>query len=276
MIRRVLHKERHMIRYVISVLGLFVFAIGGWAQNPNGGAPGAQLGQGKDKYTVGGHLKKPSAYSGLPVVGEFQEQIEAAPDKERRQTREKRYSKTNLSRPVEDPGLFVDGESETTNLRFIDYVAVGKSSDPSGIPVSVSNAVVVGTILSGKCFVSADHNYVYTDYQVKVDQVLKQDAGASLSVGDELVAAREGGAIHFPSGHVTNFLTVGHGLPEIGSQYVLFLSRPIPSLPEYEIMFDTGYQLKNGRVYPLDDVNSRYVGVDSTAFIDEVQKAIAA
>jgi len=273
-IRKMLHKERHMIRYVISMLGLFAFALGGWAQNP-GGVAATQSAQ--DKYTVGGHLKKPSAYSGLPVVGEFQEnQTEAAPDKERRQTREKRYSKTNLPRPVEDPGLFVDGESETTNLRFIDYVAVGKSSDPRGIPVSVSTAVVVGTILSGKCVVSGDHNYVYTDYQVKVDQVLKQDAKTSLSVGDELVAAREGGAVHFPSGHVTNFLTVGHGLPEIGSQYILFLSRPIPSLPEYEIMFDTGYQLKNGHVYPLDDVNSQYVGVDEAAFLDEVQKAIAA
>jgi len=268
----------NMIRYVISVLGLFMFALGGWAQNPTpSGVTGTQSGQDKDKYTVGGHLKKPSAYSGLPVVGEFQEtQIEAAPDRERRQIREKRYHDTNLPRSVADPGFLVDGQTETTNLRFIDYVAVGKSSDPSGIPVSASAAVVVGTILRGKCFVTKDHTFVYTDYQVRVDQILKQDAATNLSVGGELVAAREGGAVHFPSGHVTNFLTVGHGLPEIGSQYVLFLSRPIPSLPEYEIMFDTGYQLKNGRVYPLDDVNSRYVGVDSTAFMDEVQKAIAA
>jgi len=172
--------------------------------------------------------------------------------------------------------MHVDGQSETTSLRFIDYVVVGKSSDPSGIPVSVSTAVVIGTILSGKCFVHKDHTFVYTDYQVNVDQVLKQDAGANISVGGELVAAREGGAVHFPSGHVTNFLTVGHGLPEIGSQYILFLWKPIPSLPEYEIIFDAGYQLKNGRVYPLDDVNSQYVGVDVAVFLDEVQKAIAA
>jgi hypothetical protein len=267
-----------MIRHVISLLGLFVFAFGCWAQNPNtAGVAGTQSDQTKDKYTDGGELKKPSAYSGLPVVGEFQEtQVEAAPDRERRKIREKRYSVTHQPRPVGDPGLFVDGQSETTNLRFIDYVAVGKSSDPSGIPVFVSSAVVVGTILSGKCFVSADHNYVYTDYQIKVDQILKQDAGAGLSVGDELVAAREGGAVHFPSGHVTNFLTVGHGLPEIGSKYILFLGKPVPSLPEYEIMFDAGYQLESGRVYPLDDVNSKYVGVDVAVFSDEVQKAIAA
>src|SRR5882762_8280990 len=36
----------NMIRYVISVLGLFVFALGGWAQTPpSGGVTGAQSGQ---------------------------------------------------------------------------------------------------------------------------------------------------------------------------------------------------------------------------------------
>ncbi len=104
----------------------------------------------------------------------------------------------------------------------------------------------------------------------------QQDAAASLSVGNELVAAREGGAVHFPSGHVTNFLTVGHGLPEIGSQYVLFLSRPNTSLPEYDIIFDAGCQVKNGRTYPLDDVNSQYVGVDVAVFLGEIQNALAA
>lgn len=228
-----------------------------------------------DRYTPGGQLRKPSQHSGLPVVGESEGQPESPENAARRQLREKRYSESNLPRRVADPGPLVDGQSETANLRFIDYVAVGKPSDPRGIPVSTSTAVVVGTTLSGKCFVTKDRTYVYTDYHIKVDQVLKQDAGANLSVGDELVAAREGGAVHFPSGHVTNYLTVGHGLPEVGSQYILFLWRPIPTLTEYEIILDAGYQLQNGRVYPLDDVNSQYSGVDVTAFLAEVQKAIA-
>jgi hypothetical protein len=252
--------------YLIPLLFLTTFAL---AQSP------PQTKQ-EDRYTPAGHLRKPSQHSGSPVVGKFEGQQESPEDAARRQVREKRYHDTNLARQVADPGQLVDGQAETTNLRFIDYVAVGKPSDPRGIPVSISTAVVVGTVLSGKCFVTKDRTYVYTDYQVKVNQVLKQDAGAGLSVGSELVAAREGGAVHFPSGHVTNFLTVGHGLPEIGSQYVLFLSKSIASLPEYEIIFEAGYQLKNGRVYPLDDVNSQYTGVDVASFLTGVQKAIAA
>ena len=225
-----------------------------------------------------GHLKRPSKYSGPPVIGEFQRgELESAPDSDRRQIREQSYADTNYPRQeAVDPGLLVNGQKETTNLRFIDYGMSGKLLDPRGIPVSVSTAVVVGTVTNGKCFVTKSHTYVYTDYLIRIDQILKQDPTANLSVGDVVVAAREGGAIRFPSGHITNYLTADHGLPQIGSQYVLFLSKSIPGFPEYEIMFDAGYQLKNGRVYPLDDVNSQYVGVDASVFLDEVQKAIAA
>ncbi len=230
----------------------------------------------KDRFTAGGQLRRPTTYSGLPIVGEFQGgQFESAPDSERRQIREKRYSDSNSPRQLAtDPGLFVNGQTETTALRFIDYNVVG-SPDPKGIPASTSTAIVIGTVTGGKSFITKNHAYVYTDYTVRVDQILKQDQATSLSVGGELVAAREGGAIRYPSGHVKNVLTAGHGLPAVGAQYILFLWKPIPNFPEYEIIFDSGYQVQSGRVYPLDDVNSHYVGVDLPVFLDEVNKAIA-
>jgi hypothetical protein len=251
--------------YLIPLLFLIAFA--GSPQSPP---------QKDEHFSPSGQMRKPSQYSGSLVVGEFEAPPQSPQDAERRQIREKRYTSAHLSKKVADPGFLVDGKSETSEVRFIDYVAVavGKPLDPSGMPASISTAIVVGTIISGKCFVTKDHTYVYTDYDVRVDQILKQDPGANLSVGIDLVAAREGGAVHFPSGHITNFLTVGHGLPEIGSQYILFLSRSFPSLPEYDIIFDAGYEIKNGRVYALDDVNSQYTGADVATFMDEVQKAI--
>jgi len=58
-------------------------------------------------------------------------------------------------------------------------------------------AIVIGTVLRGKAFVSSDRTYVYPDYQVRVDRVLKQDTSASLAVGEQIVVSRGGGAIHF-------------------------------------------------------------------------------
>ncbi len=221
-------------------------------------------------------LRRPSRYSGSPIVGEFQRsQHESAPDSERRQIREKRYVESHFKRePFVDPGLLVNEKQETPDITITDYSIVG-SPDPKGIPVSGSTATIVGTITGGSTFITKDHAYVYTDYSVRVEQILLDKTG-SLSVGTEIVVAREGGAIHFPSGHITNVLIQGHGFPEVGGQYVLFLLKPIPNFPEYEITLDSGYEIKNGRVYPLDDVNSQYVNVDYQEFLGEVNKAIAA
>jgi hypothetical protein len=244
-----------------------ILAMGALAQAPQ------QANSNEEKERLNA-ARKASRYSGLPIVGEFEAQHQGEPDSPRRLVREQRYSASNFPRKVEDPGRFVGGKEETTYLRFSDSVMVERTGEPRGMPVSVSTTIVVGTVISGKSFVTRDHTYVYTDYSIKIDQVLKPDPLANLIPGDLVVAAHEGGAIHFPSGHTTNFLTAGEGLPDVGSQYVLFLWRSIPTFPEYEIIFHSGYQLKNGHVYPLDDANSQYTDVEAGVFLDELQKAI--
>lgn len=252
-----------------AVLLALVCSAASWGQTS---APGAVQPQ---KAKPDEQLRKPSAYSGSPIAGEFQRsQVESATESERRQIREKRYVESHFKRePFTDPGLLVNGKQETANITIIDYNIVG-STDPRGIPVSGSTATIVGTVTGGSSFITKDKTYVYTDYTVRLDQILADKAG--LSVGSEIVVAREGGAIRYPSGHITNVLIQGHGFPEVGSQYVLFLLKLIPNLPEYEMTLDSGYQIKNGRVYPLDDVNSQYVGVDYPEFLGQVEKAIAA
>lgn len=238
-------------------------------------APSGQ--QGKDRYTAGKEIRRPSAFSGLPVIGDFQTPAESPTDHERRQLREKRYSSLSFrKKPITDPGRLVDGQLESSDVTFIDTVVIRPPSDPPGIPASASTAVVIGTVVDGKCFLNSDHNFVYTDYQVRVDQVFKQDPAANLSAGDQVVVSKEGGAIRFPSGHITNFVFPGHGLPAIGSQYVLFLWRAIPSLPNYEIVLQSGYELKDGRLYPLDDANMQYEDMSESAFLDIFHKALAA
>ena len=231
----------------------------------------------KGKYTAGKEIKRPSTFSGLPVVGDFQAPPEPAADHARRQIREKRYNSFSHRRePITDPGRLVNGQPESSDVTFIDTVVINPPSDPRGIPASTSTAVVIGTVVSGKCFLNGNHTFVYTDYQVRVDHVLKQDPAANLSVGDQVVASKQGGALRFPSGHITNFIFPGHGLPAIGSQYILFLWRPIPNLPNYEIVFQSGYEVKNGRVYPLDDANMQYEDMSESAFLAIFQKALGA
>jgi hypothetical protein len=215
-------------------------------------------------------LQRPSKHSSLPAKGDFQDtQIELAPDQERRQLRESRYRDTYAE--IKDPAdANPSGPTEDYTYSFIDFA--GKV-DP--FPASRSAAVVTGTVLAGKAYVSKDHTFVYSDYQIKVDQVLKQDPSAGLTVGDLVVAMRQGGTIRFPSGHVRHFLNNGHGMPAVGAQYLFFLLKPDP-VPEYEIAIGAAYELRNGRVYPLDDLSNEFDGASESDFLGKVQTAIAA
>jgi len=105
-----------------------------------------------------------------------------------------------------------------------------------------------------------------TTIWLKIDQILKTRPGTNLVAGDYSRRCARGWSNTFPIRPCDEYSDRRKWTTEAGSQYVLFLWRSIPTSPEYEIIFHSGYQLKNGRVYPLDDVNSQYVAVDATFF----------
>jgi hypothetical protein len=245
-------------RKIITVMIVLpVLALAAWAQT----SPQAQQGQPDQDFSQ----RKPSRHSGLPVVGEFERSRESDADEKHRKVREDRYENdaTRAHAPISDPGTLVGTES--TSATIIDSIVVS-----DGAP-GISPALVIGTVLGGNSFISKNRTAVYSDYQVRVDEVLKRGAAKTLAVGDQLVASRPGGAIQFPSGHRGYFLIHGQGFPEIGSQYVLYLWKPVPNQPVWEII--SGYQLKSGRVYALDEVNERsYDGMSESVFLDLVKK----
>ena len=216
--------------------------------------------------------KKPTKYSDAPAKGEFQNQSsELSSDQERRVVRESRYKNTQpeITDPGNSPNSTEPGEDSVLTIN--DYLA---PLDP--FPVAPSAAIVVGTVLSGKAFVSKDRTYVYSDYQVRVDRVLKQDASASLAVGEQIVVSRGGGTIRFPSGHIRNYLNNGEGFPTIGCQYLFFLGKPNFPQHEYEQIIGSLYQLSDGKVHPLDTEQlTLFDDMSDVVFLSKVEQAIA-
>jgi hypothetical protein len=216
--------------------------------------------------------RRASKYSALPAKGEFQDYqfVEPAPDQDRRVVRESRHKSTfyNIADPADTSA---PGPGEDYTVEIDDYA---QPLDP--FPAARSAAVVIGTVLSSKAFVSKDHTYVYSDYQVRVDQVLKQDPSANLAVGRGIVVSRAGGTIHFPSGRIRNYINQGEGYPAIGSRYLFFLVKPNFPEPEYEIFTGAVYELRNGKVHPLDDEQlGRFDNKSEPEFIGKVEQAIA-
>ena len=212
--------------------------------------------------------------SGRPQKAEFgAAPVESQEDRQRRQIREG-LGKGLFRRPIVDPGTKeVEGQAETLELTFIDSVKIlkpGERPDPPGLPVS-STAIVTGTVVSGKAFIAEDHTFVYSDYQIQINEVLKSDPDRVITVGDQITAWRFGGSLNFPSGHIRHFIISGRGFPEVGTQYVFFLRRTDSRLNAYGI--STAYALKDGLVLPLDDEqgNNRFDGTEATNFLTKLR-----
>jgi len=224
-------------------------------------------------------LATKSKHSARPAVGEFGEApVESQQDKERRKIREDLYPLFLHERLlVADPGTKeVNGQSESINLTFEDGVRVlkpGERPDPPGLPISCTT-IVIGTVQSGKAFVSDSRALVYSDYQTKISEILKPDASRSIEPGSEIITWRRGGSIHFPSGHTQHFILNGEGFPEIGTQYIFFLWRTDPRLREY--LIGTAYAIKGTVVLPLDEGSSHtaFDGMPVSDFLASLQNAL--
>lgn len=245
---------------ILLLLSASVFALGAWAQNtsPTPAKPA-------DKSL------KPSKYSAELPKGEFQDnQIEMVPDQDRRELRESRYKGAypEINDPAESNPT---GPAKQTIYVIKDYA---DKTDP--IPTSRSAAVVIGTVLSSKAYVSKDRTYVYSDFQVRVDEVLKQDRQTNLVVGGRMAVSRGGGSIHFPSGRINDYVSHGEGMPAIGSQYLLFLVRPNIAEPEYEVIIGGAYELSHGEVHPLDDFNMELDNASEQDVISKVRAVTGA
>jgi hypothetical protein len=248
-------------KLITIMIALSVFAPGVWAQNtsPTPAKPADEP-------------LKGSRYSAELPKGEFQDnQIEMVPDQDRRQLRESRYKGAYAE--IKDPAdSNPTGPAKQTIYVIKDYV---EKLDP--FPASRSAAVVIGTILSSKAYVSKDRTYVYSDFQVRVDEVLKQDSPMNLVVGGRIVASRGGGTIHFPSGRTNDYVNHGEGMPAIGSQYLFFLARPsIITEPEYQIVTGGAYELRNGMVHPLDDSSLELDNTSEQELVSKVRTATGA
>lgn len=79
-------------------------------------------------------------------------------------------------------------------------------------PVTLSDAVIIADVADAQAYMSDDKAGVYTEFTVRVAEVLK-DNQASIGVGSLLVTKREGGRIRFPSGHILRYGLEYQGMP---------------------------------------------------------------
>lgn len=150
------------------------------------------------------------------------------------------------------------------------------------LPTQQSDAVVVGEVTSAQAFLSNDKSGVYSEFDIHVGEVLKNDPASPINGGESITAERLGGRVKFPSGRVLPVVITGQGMPRAGRKYLLFLKR-LGAEGDYHVL--TGYELRGGRVSPLDGAKpagggspwkfDAYEGREEAAFLKAVRDALA-
>ncbi len=147
------------------------------------------------------------------------------------------------------------------------------------LPVDRSDSVVLGKVVGAQAFLSDDKSGIYSEFKVLVDNVLKGDA--LLTPGSSIVAERLGGRVRLPSGRTVVYRLIGQAFPQLNGTYVFFLKKE-NGQADYSIL--TAYELKGGRIIPLDGSNveltstwrfDKYKDVDEQQFLGELRDAIA-
>jgi hypothetical protein len=146
------------------------------------------------------------------------------------------------------------------------------------LPVAQSDAVVIGEVTDAKAYVTSDKETVYSEFNVHIVKILKDDSQLPLPQSGSIVAERPGGRVHYPSGHIGRFSIAGWGMPQPTRQYVLFLTRNNDGETCHIV---TGYELRDGRIFPLDRTTSSdtdfdsYINMDEAAFFKRLDAAIS-
>jgi len=142
------------------------------------------------------------------------------------------------------------------------------------LPIAKSVAVVIGEVTTAQAYFSEDESQIYSEFDVRVNEVLKNH---DQPFGDAIVVERLGGRVKFPSGKTAVSSVAHQDLPQVGKRYVLFLIHEYSGDEDYTIL--TGYELRNGLVFPLDTPGSghpilAYTGVAETSFRNDLINAL--
>jgi hypothetical protein len=151
------------------------------------------------------------------------------------------------------------------------------------LPATQSAAVIVGEVTNAQAYLSEDKTAIYSEFTVRIDEVLKNNSAVALAPNGSITTVRNGGAVRFPSGKVIQRGSGGKPFPLSQRKYVFFLSYESEG-DDYPII--TAYELSGGLVSPLDgiDIDGRllepyagyqeYRGAAEKTFLNKVRDAI--
>lgn len=170
--------------------------------------------------------------------------------------------------------------SEASNATFLVNEAL---SNLSALPVDKSSVVLIGDIMDAKAYLSEDKTAVYSEYEIRIQAVLKNNPKKVLSADESISVERFGGRVRLPSGKLFIAAVDNQDMPRVGGKYLLFLTNDFiggkHSDEDFNILM--GYEFKGGKVFPLDRTSSnhpiaRYYDKDESTLLTDLSSLLGA
>lgn len=210
-------------------------------------------------------LKKRLDFEAQFPVADYDAQDAELSDPEkhaRRKAKNSRYDKYSFG--LSDPTPRVNETSIETEW----------SLHLDALPAAQSDVVLVGEALNASAHLSNNKKGIYSEFTVRVDEVLKTPEAAHLAAGSLIVVERLGGAVVYPAGNKRIIRVAGQSMPRGNRKYLLFL-KATQSDQDFSLL--TGYELQEGKVIPLDDSArmEQFKGMNQNTFLNHVREEIS-
>jgi hypothetical protein len=112
-----------------------------------------------------------------------------------------------------------------------------------------ADAVVEGTIVNGTPLFTPNGKFIFTEYKLKVENILKNNRKSSIQKSQEITVVRAGGRINIAGRSIS--ASVGTSVyPTTGERYLLFL-RYLPATKSYRAWLNGTFQVMDDRVSKL-------------------------
>jgi len=137
-----------------------------------------------------------------------------------------------------------------------------------------ADAVVVGTIKEKTSQFTDDEKSVFTDYQVTVEEVIKNNASSPISTSNQITTTRDGGAVVL-NNRTFRVIRESFNPAIVSKRYLLFL-RFIPETGSY-LMYGNGtFQLEAEEVLALgpgarEEISKQRRQKDVLGFLNEIR-----
>jgi hypothetical protein len=215
-------------------------------------------GRGQEKGKQPSKVVQENDYSSFPIA-DYSAPDSADPNERiKRHAKGKKYNKSSWR---------VHPDSVSDRMVRVDEV---DHSLPA-LPFDKSFAVVVGEVTEAQAYLSNHKSGVYSVFTIQVTEILKNSLETPLTPASSLEVERDGGQVRFPNGRLHLYIISEQDMPKVGQRYVLFLTNTNGE-PNLEIL--TGYELREGKVYSLDNLpnTKKYKNAEAENFLKELRE----